>query len=200
MTRRLVALIVLVALGVVAVCLAIWFRGQALPPIRVGILHSKTGSMKISEASMIEAEVMAIEEINQHGGLLGGREVRYDIADGRSDWPTFAHEAQRLIEEKEVKVIFGCWTSASRKSVLPVVEQNQHLLVYPMAYEGLEAVSQYLLHRSRTEPAGHSRLELVLPALEGPKVLPDRLRLRMASLRQRNRKGSAQGSGCRVRR
>ena len=138
MIRWLIALLSLLILGVVAVWFVFWFRGQALPPIRVGILHSKTGPMKISEESMIAAEVMAIEEINQLGGLLGGREVKYEIADGRSDWPTFAHEAQRLIEQKEVNVIFGCWTSASRKSVKPVVEQNEHLLVYPMAYEGLE--------------------------------------------------------------
>jgi urea transport system substrate-binding protein len=67
-----------------------------------------------------------------------GREVKWVIADGRSDWPTFAREAQRLIDEEKVSVIFGCWTSASRKSVKPVVERRSHLLIYPMAYEGLE--------------------------------------------------------------
>ena len=71
-------------------------------------------------------------------GYLATARSSVVIADGRSDWPTFAHEAQRLIEQKQVSVIFGCWTSASRKSVKPVVEQNEHLLVYPMAYEGLE--------------------------------------------------------------
>ena len=138
MRRWLTTFVALVILGGVAAWCAVWFRAQALPPIRVGILHSKTGPTRISEKSMIEAEVMAIEEINRQGGLLGGRTVEYEIADGRSDWPRFAHEAQRLIDEKEVNVIFGCWTSASRKSVKPVVEQSQHLLVYPMAYEGLE--------------------------------------------------------------
>ena len=93
--------------------------------------------MAISEESMIDAEVMALKEINQSGGLLG-RQVEWVIADGRSDWPTFAREAQRLIDEEKVSVIFGCWTSASRKSVKPVVEQRSHLLIYPMAYEGLE--------------------------------------------------------------
>ena len=68
----------------------------------------------------------------------GGRQVEYVIADGRSDWPTFAREAQQLIDQDKVSVIFGCWTSASRKSVKPVVEQRKHLLIYPMAYEGLE--------------------------------------------------------------
>lgn len=106
-------------------------------PIVVGLLHSQTGPMAVSERSMIDAEVLAIEEINRQGGLLG-RPVRFEIADGASDWPTFARRAEWLIREKNACVIFGCWTSASRKSVLPVVESNDHLLVYPMAYEGLE--------------------------------------------------------------
>jgi len=93
--------------------------------------------MEISEQSMIDAEVLALEEIRANGGLHG-RRVEWVIADGRSDWPTFAREAQRLIDDEKVSVIFGCYTSASRKSVKPVVEQRSHLLIYPMAYEGLE--------------------------------------------------------------
>jgi urea transport system substrate-binding protein len=108
------------------------------PTIKVGILHSKTGAMAISEQSMIEAEIMAIEEINAAGGLLGGAKIEYFVADGRSDWPTFAREAEDLIDQHNVTAIFGCWTSASRKSVLPVVERKKNLLIYPMAYEGLE--------------------------------------------------------------
>lgn len=106
-------------------------------PIVVGLLHSQTGPMAVSERSMIDAEVLALEEINRQGGLLG-RPIRWVIADGASDGPTFARQAEALIREHGVNVIFGCWTSASRKSVLPVVEANDHLLVYPMAYEGLE--------------------------------------------------------------
>ncbi|WP_422929862.1 urea ABC transporter substrate-binding protein [Singulisphaera sp. PoT] len=106
-------------------------------PIVVGILHSQTGPMEISEKSMIDAEVMALEEINAQGGLLG-RKVEWVIADGRSDWQYYAQQAERLIKEDHVAVIFGCWTSASRKMVMPVVEANNHLLMYPMAYEGLE--------------------------------------------------------------
>jgi len=106
-------------------------------PIVVGLLHSQTGSMAVSELSMIDAEIMALEEINAAGGLLG-RPVRWVVADGGSDGPTFAREAERLIRDVGVSVIFGCWTSASRKSVLPVVEAHDHLLLYPMAYEGLE--------------------------------------------------------------
>ena len=106
-------------------------------PIVVGILHSQTGPMAASEQAMIDAEVLALEEINRSGGLLG-RPVRWVIADGASDWPTFARQAERLIRQEQAVVIFGCLTSASRKAVLPVVEANQHLLIYPMAYEGLE--------------------------------------------------------------
>ena len=106
-------------------------------PIVVGLLHSQTGPMAVSERSMIDAEVLALEEINRAGGILG-RPVRWVIADGASTWPTFARQADSLIRDHAVSVIFGCWTSASRKSVLPVVESHDHLLVYPMAYEGLE--------------------------------------------------------------
>lgn len=106
-------------------------------PIVVGILHSRTGPMAVSETAMIDAEVLALEEINRTGGLLG-RPVRWVVADGASDWPTFAREAERLIRDERVSVIFGCWTSACRKGVLPVVEAADHLLVYPMAYEGME--------------------------------------------------------------
>ncbi len=137
MTRWMAAIVLVLVLAAVTLWLAPRLIGRAAPPIRVGILHSRTGAMAISEESMIHAEVMALEEINASGGLLG-RQVEWIIADGQSDWPTFAREAQRLIDQEKVSVIFGCWTSASRKSVKPVVEQKSHLLIYPMAYEGLE--------------------------------------------------------------
>ena len=136
MKRWLFAFVALAVLAAGATWSGGWLFHQALPPIRVGILHSEHGPMAISEKSMIDAEKLALGEINQAGFL--GREIKWVVADGRSDWPTFAHEAERLIDEEKVSVIFGCWTSASRKSVKPVVEQRQHLLVYPMAYEGLE--------------------------------------------------------------
>ena len=137
MKRWLIALLILITVSAVATRTVFWFQGHTEVPIRVGILHSKTGAMAISERSMIDAEVMALKEINATGGLLG-RQVEWIIADGVSDWPTFAREAERLIDTDKVSVIFGCWTSASRKSVKPVVERRNHLLIYPMAYEGLE--------------------------------------------------------------
>jgi urea transport system substrate-binding protein len=106
-------------------------------PIKVGILHSDTGTMAISERSVRDATLMAIEEINELGGLLG-RPLQPVVMDGASDSEAFAAAAQRLIVEENVSVVFGCWTSASRKSVLPVFESQQHLLFYPVQYEGLE--------------------------------------------------------------
>ena len=108
-----------------------------MEPIRVGILHSQTGIMGSSESAAIDATLLAIEEINEGGGLLG-RPIEPVVVDCMSDWPTYAREAERLITTERVRTIFGCWTSASRKAVTPVVEKYDHLLVYPMQYEGLE--------------------------------------------------------------
>ena len=106
--------------------------------IKVGILHSLSGTMAISETSLRDAELMAIEEINAAGGVLGKKIVPV-IEDGASDWPTFAEKAKKLLLSDKVATIFGCWTSASRKAVLPVVEKYNGLLWYPVQYEGLEA-------------------------------------------------------------
>lgn len=131
----------LVLLALLALGGGVWLLVDRLlvdrRPIVVGILHSQTGPMAVSERAMIDAELLALEEINRAGGLLG-RPIRWVIADGASDWPTFARQAERLIRQEQAVVIFGCLTSASRKAVLPVVEEARHLLVYPMAYEGLE--------------------------------------------------------------
>jgi urea transport system substrate-binding protein len=107
-------------------------------PIRIGILHSMTGTMAISEKSVADATQLAIEELNQKGGLLG-RPIEVIVADGKSDAETFAREAQRLIQQEKVVALFGCWTSASRRTVKPVVERLNHLLFYPVQYEGLES-------------------------------------------------------------
>jgi urea transport system substrate-binding protein len=106
--------------------------------VPVGILHSLTGTMSISEVSVKDAELMAIDEINAAGGLLG-KKIKPIVEDGASDWPTFAEKAKKLLQKDSVAAIFGCWTSASRKAVLPVVEQNKGLLWYPVQYEGLES-------------------------------------------------------------
>jgi len=106
--------------------------------IKVGILHSLSGTMAISEVSVKDAELLAIEEINAQGGVLGKKIVPI-IEDGASDWPTFAEKARKLISEDKVATVFGGWTSASRKAMLPVFEELNGLLWYPVQYEGLEA-------------------------------------------------------------
>ena len=105
--------------------------------IKVGILHSLSGTMAISEKSLVDATQLAIEEINKKGGVLG-KQIEAIVEDGNSDWPTFAEKAKKLIEQDKVVVVFGCWTSASRKAVLPVFESKDHLLFYPVQYEGQE--------------------------------------------------------------
>lgn len=105
--------------------------------IKVGILHSLSGTMAISETTVVDAEKLAIKEINAAGGVLG-KQIEAIEEDGASDWPTFAEKARKLIDQDEVVTIFGCWTSASRKAVLPVFEEKEHMLWYPVQYEGQE--------------------------------------------------------------
>jgi len=103
----------------------------------VGQLHSATGTMAISETGSIQAEKLAIDQINAAGGILG-RQIKIIQEDGASDWPTFAEKAKKLLVNDRVAAVFGCWTSASRKAVLPVFEKENGLLYYPTFYEGLE--------------------------------------------------------------
>jgi urea transport system substrate-binding protein len=105
--------------------------------VKVGILHSLTGTIAIAEASVVDAEKLAIEEINAAGGVMG-KKIEAVIEDGASDWPTFAEKAKKLFDKDKVACVFGCYTSASRKAVLPVVEKSKGLLYYPTYYEGLE--------------------------------------------------------------
>lgn len=103
----------------------------------VGQLHSATGTMAISETGSIQAERLAIEQINAQGGILG-RKIKIIQEDGASDWPTFAEKSRKLLVNDRTAAVFGCWTSASRKAVLPVFEKENGLLYYPTFYEGLE--------------------------------------------------------------
>jgi urea transport system substrate-binding protein len=105
--------------------------------IKVGILHSLSGTMAISEKSVVDAENLAIEEINKAGGVLG-KQIEAVTEDGASDWPTFNEKAKKLIDQDKVVAVFGCWTSASRKAVLPTFESKNHMLWYPVQYEGQE--------------------------------------------------------------
>jgi len=111
---------------------------RAQEPIKVGILHSLSGTMAISETTLKDTILMMIDEQNRQGGLLG-RPLEAVVVDPASDWPLFAEKARQLLLQDKVAVVFGCWTSVSRKSVLPVFEQNNGLLFYPVQYEGEES-------------------------------------------------------------
>lgn len=127
-------------------------------PVKTGVLHSLTGTMAISERSVIDATLLAIEEVNERGGVLG-RPVRPLVVDGKSDWSAFAAEAEKLITTEKVCVVFGCWTSASRKTVRPVFEKHNHLLFYPVQYEGLEQSPNIVY-------TGAAPNQQILPAVE----------------------------------
>ena len=112
--------------------------GPTGDPIKVGVLHSLSGTMAISETTLKDTILMMVDEQNAKGGLLG-RPVEAVVVDPASDWPLFAERARELLESDQVDVVFGCWTSVSRKSVLPVFEENNGLLFYPVQYEGEES-------------------------------------------------------------
>ncbi|NBX04533.1 MAG: urea ABC transporter substrate-binding protein [Betaproteobacteria bacterium] len=112
-------------------------RAQAAETIKVGVLHSLSGTMAISEKMLKDTVLMAIDEINAKGGVLG-KKLEPVVVDPASNWPLFAEKTKQLLGQDKVAVIFGCWTSVSRKSVLPVVESMNGLLFYPVQYEGEE--------------------------------------------------------------
>src|SRR6267142_1490074 len=111
---------------------------RAAETIKVGILHSLSGTMAISETSLKDVALMTIEKINANGGMLG-KKLEPVVGDPASNWPLFAEKARQLLTRDKVAAVFGCWTSVSRKSVLPVFEELNGLLFYPLEYEGEEA-------------------------------------------------------------
>ncbi len=125
-----------------AVALSLTTLGSGLvvaeETIKVGVLHSLSGTMAISETTLKDTMMMLIDEQNKAGGLLG-KKLEAVVVDPASNWPLFAEKARELIEKKDVDAVFGCWTSVSRKSVLPVFEELDSLLFYPVQYEGEES-------------------------------------------------------------
>src|SRR5262245_48172158 len=132
MTRRSLIAAAAVAFGLAA------FPAQAQDTIKVGILHSLSGTMAISETTLKDVMLMLIEEQNKKGGLLG-KKLEAVVVDPASNWPLFAEKARELITKEKVAAVFGCWTSVSRKSVLPVFKELNSILFYPVQYEGEES-------------------------------------------------------------
>jgi urea transport system substrate-binding protein len=173
--RRPLGLVALAAVAVLAALIAVGFyltrgpatadRGSAQsgpaalgPPVRVGVLHSLSGTMADSEAPVVDAVTLAVEQLNAKGGVLG-RPIEVVIADGRSDPAVFAREAERLIDQEHVVTVFGCWTSASRRTVVPLFEARDHLLIYPVQYEGIEQSPAVIY-------TGSAPNQQILPAVE----------------------------------
>lgn len=125
------------SLGVGALALGALVASLNAETVKVGVLHSLSGTMAISETSLRDVLLFAFDEINASGGVLG-KKIEPVVVDGASNWPLFAEKAAELLEKEKVAVTFGCWTSVARKSVLPVFERNNGLLFYPVQYEGEE--------------------------------------------------------------
>src|SRR5215471_15536937 len=123
--------------GLVAAAAVFAGIAEAQDTIKVGVLHSLSGTMAISETTLKDTILMMIDAQNKKGGLLG-KKLQPVVVDPASDWPRFAEKASQLLQQDKVAVVFGCWTSVSRKSVLPVFEQNNGMLFYPVQYEGEE--------------------------------------------------------------
>jgi urea transport system substrate-binding protein len=130
--RKFVALTSLAAAGLILPVTA-----SAADTVKVGVLHSLSGTMAISETSLRDVLLFTFDEINAAGGVMG-KKIEPVVVDGASNWPLFAEKAKQLLEQDKCAVVFGCWTSVSRKSVLPVFEKNNGLLFYPVQYEGEE--------------------------------------------------------------
>ena len=125
-------------IGMTALAAGVSLAHAADDTIKVGVLHSLSGTMAISETTLKDTVLMMVEEQNKKGGLLG-KKLEAVVVDPASNWPLFAEKTRELLEKEDVDVIFGCWTSVSRKSVLPVVEELNGLLFYPVQYEGEES-------------------------------------------------------------
>ena len=134
-SRKVVRALVLAGTLAASAALA---PAEAQDTIKVGVLHSLSGTMAISETTLKDTVLMMVDDINKRGGLLG-KKVEAVVVDPASNWPLFAEKARELLQKDKVAVVFGCWTSVSRKSVLPVFEELNGLLFYPVQYEGEES-------------------------------------------------------------
>ena len=126
--------------------------------VKVGLLHSMSGSMAISEQAVLDAEKLAISEINEAGGVLG-KQITYQEEDGASDPSTFATKAEKLVDQAGITTVFGCWTSSSRKAVKSIFEDYNALLFYPVQYEGMESSSNIVY-------TGAAPNQQIVPAIE----------------------------------
>src|SRR3954466_13725565 len=158
MKRRAVAKMLAIAASVAAIGGAAQSAFAQQKTVKVGILHSLSGTMAISETVLKDTVLMAIDEINAKGGVMGAK-IEPVVVDPASNWPLFAEKARQLLTQDKVAVVFGCWTSVSRKSVLPVFEELNGLLFYPVQYEG-EEISKNVFY------TGAAPNQQAIPAVE----------------------------------
>jgi urea transport system substrate-binding protein len=156
MKRRSVVKVLALAASIAAIGMPQAFAQQKT--IKVGVLHSLSGTMAISETVLKDTALMAFEEINAKGGVMGMK-IEPVVVDPASNWPLFAEKARQLITQEKVAAVFGCWTSVSRKSVLPVFEELNGLLFYPVQYEG-EEISRNVFY------TGAAPNQQAIPAVE----------------------------------
>ncbi len=189
--RRLLAATAGLALGLVAALPA-----KAQDTIKVGILHSLSGTMAISETTLKDVMLMLIEEQNKKGGVLG-KKLEAVVVDPASNWPLFAEKARELITKDKVSVVFGCWTSVSRKSVLAGVQGAQQHPVLPRAIRRRGERAQRVLHRRRPQPAGDPgrRLPDVEGRRRGQALGARRHRLRLSAHHQQDPRSLSQAEG-----
>ncbi len=148
----------ILAFGIAASLLFVSCNEKKADTVKVGLLHSLSGTMSISETAVRDAELLAISELNESGGVLG-KQIEVVQADGASDPQVFATQARKLLQDEKVATVFGCWTSASRKAVKPVFEELYGLLWYPVQYEGMEASPNIMY-------MGASPNQQVIPAVD----------------------------------
>jgi len=132
-------LVVFIAIALLALCIALLFSlyARSKPVIKIGILHSLTGTMAVNEMPLVDVLQLAIEEANASGGI-NGQKLAAVVVDCRSDATYCAEQAEHLIIEERVSALFGCWTSSCRKALKPIVEMHRHILFYPLQHEGVE--------------------------------------------------------------
>ena len=186
-----------VSLGAGAIFAAALSHGAwaADDTIKIGVLHSLSGTMAISETTLKDTVLMMVDDLNKKGGLLG-KKVEAVVVDPASNWPLFAEKAGELLEKDKVSVIFGCWTSVSRKSVLPVIEGTTGCCSIPSSTRARKCTRR-VLHRRRAEPAGHSgrRISDEQGRRRGEALGAGRHRLRLSPHHQQDPQGVPQGQG-----
>ena len=168
--------------------------------IKVGILHSLSGTMAISETTLKDVMLMLIEEQNKKGGLLG-KKLEAVVVDPASNWPLFAEKARELIAKDKVAAVFGCWTSVSRKSVLPVFEELNGILFYPVQYEGEESERNVFYTGAAPNQQAIPAVDYLMSEDGGGEALgAGRHRLRLSAHHQQDPRGLPEGEGRRRRR